>query len=911
MALAIGTKLGSHEITALLGKGGMGEVYRARDLKLKREVAIKILPEEFSRDGDRVSRFRREAKVLASLNHPNIAAIYDLEETNEARYLVLELVEGEILAERIARGAIPVEEALSIAKSICEALEAAHEKGVMHRDLKPANIKITPDGKVKVLDFGLAKATGMEPNGTALSDSPTMLTTTLNPRAIIGTAGYMAPEQAKGGAVDRRADIWAFGVVLFEMLSRGRPFNGETAHEMVAAAMMKEPDWPALPASAPAALRRLLRRCLQKDPKLRLQAIADARIEIDETISGVVEEGPPAPEAPARRSGVEWPIASAALAAALIAVLLLWAPWRTPAPPPSALTRLSAEAGVDASIPALNTTAALTLSADGSMLAFTAIKGGTPQLYLRRLGQLQSTPVDGTAGARDPFFSPDGQWIAFFADGKLKKIPVSGSAAAIEICDAGSDRGGTWTADHAIVFQAAGSGPLSRVPDSGGKPVPLTTLAEGEFTERWPQMLPGGKAVLYTAHNRATGFENANVVVRPLPNGSPKIIQRGGYFGRYLASGHLVYIHANTLFAAPFDAARMELTGPPVQVLQNVAANALNTTPGAAAFAASETGTAVYLPSQEAFPAAPIEWLDHAGKVAPLRAVPMIWYGPRFSPDGREIAYTIRGGRQQDLMQDVWVYEWARDTLTRLTSDGSHFPVWSPDGRRIVFRSNPDGGGAVNLYWKRADGSSAAQRLTESKNAQFPGSWHPGGKFFAFSEINPQTGYDIMISPVEGDETSGWKPGKPVPFVSTPATETAPKFSPDGRWIAYQSNESGRNEIYVRPFPASSGKWQVSTEGGTDPVWSRAHHELFFATPDGHLMNASYTADGDSFHPEKPRPWSDKRIAPGPGFDLHPDGERFAAAVAPDTSLDAKQDKIVFIFNFFDELRRVAPISKR
>jgi len=648
-----------------------------------------------------------------------------------------------------------------------------------------------------------------------------------------------------------------------------------------------------------------LQRCLKKDPKQRLQAIGDARIEIAELLSGASEQvaaKADLPLPPRWQRAFPWAVTIAALSA-LAGILILWPPWRTASP--LALTRLSAEIGADASIPVVNTSASLALSADGSLLAFTAQKSGTAQLYIRRLGELQSTPVDGTTGAREPFFSPDGAWVAFFADGKLKKVPVAGGAV-INLCDAGSDRGGAWTEDHAIVFQPAANGPLFRVPDSGGKPVPLITLTEGEYTERWPQVMPGGKAVLYTAHSAGTFFEDANVVVRPLPNGSPKIVQRGGYFGRYLASGHLIYIHANTLFAEPFDIRRMEPIGSPVPVLENVAANPNSVTPGAAAFAASQTGTAVYLPNQEAFTARSIEWLDRAGKVTPLRAIPLLWSALRFAPDGRQIAVNIVDGRQQD----VWLYEWSRDTLTRLTSDGSHVPVWSPDGRRITFRSKAGGDPAFNLYWRLADGSGAVQRLTESKNAQFPSSWHPSGKFLAFFEINPQTGYDLMILPMEADEALSWKPGKSTAFLNTAATETSPMFSPDGRWIAYLSNESGRAEVYVRPFPGPGGKWQISTQGATNPVWSRTHHELLFSTPDGSLMVVSYTVDADSFRADKARPWSDKRVQPG-GFDLHPDGERLGLAVAPNAPPDARQNKVVFLFNFFDELRRLAPVPAR
>jgi len=450
-----------------------------------------------------------------------------------------------------------------------------------------------------------------------------------------------------------------------------------------------------------------------------------------------------------------------------------------------------------------------------------------------------------------------------------------------------------------------------RVSSAGGKPEPLTTLAEGEATQRWPQVLPGGKAVLFTGNSSTgAGYENANIVVQPLPTGPRKILQRGGYYGRYLPSGHLVYIHDGTLFAAPFDLGRFELVGQPVPAIEGVA-TAPNS--GGAQFAVSDTGTLVYLPGQSAGGEAPVYWMDHTGKATPLRTAAANWSNPHFSPDGRRLALNIGTGTGLD----VWVYEWARDTLTRLTFDPTQAldPVWTLDGRRIVFASARGDKSMVNLYWQRADGTGDVQRLTESKNTQYPASWHPSGKFLAFDENNPQTGYDAMILPVEGDEASGWKPGKPAPFLNSPANEREPMFSPDGRWLAYGSNESGRDEVYGRPLPGPGGKWQISTSGGENALWSRARRELFFETPDQHLMVASYSVDGDSFRADKPHLWSDARFEFRArnfrSLDLHPDGERFALGTVPDAQSAARQDKVVLIFNFFDELRRIAPVARR
>jgi len=910
MTLASGTRLGPYEILAPLGAGGMGEVYRARDTRLDRDVAIKILPDAFAADPERRARFEREAKTLASLNHQNIAHIHGIEESGDVRALVMELVEGPTLADRIAQGPIAIGEVLPIAKQIADALEAAHEQGIIHRDLKPANVNVRGDGTVKVLDFGLAKALDPVASASIQSQSPTLTLGATMAGVILGTAAYAAPEQARGKTVDKRADVWAFGCVLFEMLTGRRAFEGDDVSITLAAVMMKEPDWTALPAAATPALRRLLRSCLEKDPKQRLQAIGDARLEIERLLGGALEEtfAPAiAVAVPPWRRALPWALAGA-LALALLTVLALWAPWRTA--PPAAPLRLEATIGADVSI--VNLGASLALSSDGSILAFAAQDSQGQKLYIRRLGELRATPLAGTANARDPFFSPDGQWIAFFADGKLKKISATGGAA-VTLCDAGDARGGTWAEDGSIVFQpaAAGAG-LSRVSSAGGAPAPLTKLGTGEVTQRWPQVLPGGKAVLYTAHSTVSGFDDATIVLQPLPDGAPKVVQRGGYYGRYLRSGHLVYVHQGTLFAEPFDLARLEPAGQPVPVMEGI--SSYPGTGGGAGFSGSaqmawtETGTAIYLAGGNVADEAPIQWMDRTGKVTALRATPTNWSSPAFSPDGRRLAIDINNGQA-----DVFVYEWARDTLTRVTFDAKTDakPVWTPDGRRIVFRSDRDK--TFNLYWQRADGSGDVQRLTEGPNSQVPASWHLSGKFLAFTETRPQTGNDLMILPIEGNDASGWKPGKPTVFLSTPFNELEPMFSPDGRWIAYFSAESGRFEVYVRPFPGPGGKWQISTDGGVLPVWSRTRDEIFYGSPDNRLMAASYAVEGESFRADKPRVWSERRFTQRGlrNFNLHPDGERFALAAAPENESAVKQDKLVFIFNFFDELRRIAPVTTR
>jgi len=901
MTLAPGARLGPYEIASPLGAGGMGQVFRARDTKLNRDVAIKVLPAAFAQDSERVARFRREAQVLASLNHPNIAAIHGLEESEGVLALALEFVEGEELAQRLTRGAVPVEEAVAIAKQIAEGLEAAHEKGIVHRDLKPANLKITKDGTVKILDFGLAKAYGGEAEAAGsegLSQSPTMSRQMTEAGVIFGTAAYMSPEQARGATVDKRADIWAFGVVLFEMLTGKRLFTGETVSDTLAAVLRQEIDWRALPASTPPVVRELLERCIERDPKQRLRDMGEARIALERRLG--------TPDTVRASSGVGALPWALTLLLALVSALAVWALWR-PASTPAPALRVSAELGAAASLSTQFGPAAI-ISPDGRLLAFVASQGadGRPLLHLRRLEQLDAAPLSGTEGARDPFFSPDGEWIAFFADGKLKKVSVSGGAA-VTLCDAADDRGGSWAEDGTIFFTPSGAPGvgLSRVSSAGGAPLTLTTPdpASQELAHRWPQALPGGKAVLYTAGSVSGNYEDASLVAHTLEGDTRKVLHRGGYHGRYLPSGHLVFIHEGTLFAAPFDLDRLELTGEPVPALESVSANPTNQ---GAQFAFSRNGTLVYQHG-EGLATTPIQWMGREGKLQPLRAAPGVYNFIRFSPDGGRLALDIIEGKNPD----VWVYEWGRDTLSRLTFDPGwdRSPVWSPDGRRIAFSSARADQTTGNLYWQRADGTGEAERLTESKNTQYLTSWHPSGKVLAFVETNPQTSQDILILPLTGDEVSGWKAGKPTVFLNGPFSEFQAAFSPDGRWLAYTSNESGRLEVYVRPFPGPGGKWQVSAAGGRLPTWSRSRKEVFYLVEDGRILVAAYTVEGESFRAEKPRVWSTGLVplrVGGRTYDLHPDGERIAVLKA-----SGEADHVTLIVNFFDELRRIAPTGRR
>jgi Tol biopolymer transport system component len=903
----IGTKLAHYQITGHLGSGGMGEVYQATDSKLGRSVAIKILPEAFGRDADRLARFEREARLLASLNHPNIAAIYGIEQAASQNFLVMELVNGETLAERITRGPIPIEEALPIAREIAEALEYAHERGIVHRDLKPANIKLTGEGQVKVLDFGLGKALSEQTPAVIQSNSSTLTVAPTQAGIILGTAAYMAPEQAKGQEVDRRADIWSFGIVVYEMLSGRRMFDEPTTSETLAAVLKSELKLVGLPDSTPAAVRRLLGRCLDRDRRQRLRDIGEARIVIEQAITHPETEAPPVeavvPAPPIWGRLLPWAVA---VAAAAVASVSLWMFWHTK-PKQFPIVRLSSELGADATLYTLYGSS-VSLSPDGKVLAFAASKTAAerPQIYVRRLDQLQGAPLVGTQGARDPFFSPDGQWIGFFADTKLKKISVNGGAA-VELADAPDDRGGTWADDGTIIFSPNSSSGLVRISSDVGKPEPLTKVDQsaGE-SHRWPQALPGGRGVLFVAGPISANFEDADIVVQSREGGERRLVQHGGYYPRYLPSGHLVYMHQGTLFTAPFNLDRLEIASQPVPAVEGVAASSSF---GGAQFSFSQAGSFVYVPGANTNPMVSIQWMDRSGNTQPL--LPMLgnFFDVRFSPDGQRIAMS-----DIDQQQDVWVYEWARDMKWRLTDDplSDRYPIWTPDGQRITFGSVRGNRSTFGIYWQRTDKTGEPQRLTESNNNQIPMSWHPKEKFLALRENRPQTNWDIMILPVAGDEASGWKPGKPTVFLATPFIESEAAFSPDGRWLAYQSDESGRNEVYVRPFPSREGKWQISSGGGELPTWSRK--ELFYRTTDQRIWAVGYNADGDSFNYERPHQWSDgtftDRGARIRNFDLHPDGQRFAVLKAPQTQAENKLDKVTFIFNFFDELRQIAPRTK-
>ena len=889
MALTAGDKLGPYEILGLIGAGGMGEVYRARDTKLKRDVALKVLPEAFASDPNRMMRFQREAEVLASLNHPNIAHIYGLED----RALVMELVEGES-----PKGPLPFESAWKVALQIADALEYAHEKGVIHRDLKPANVKVTPDGVVKLLDFGLAKAFSGTPEaaGSDPSKSPTITLGATVAGTILGTAAYMSPEQARGKNVDKRADIWSWGIVLYELLTGDQLFQGEDAAETLAAVIHKQPDLERVPPQ----VKKLLRRCLEKDPKKRLRDIGDVR-------DLLAEEPAPPVAAPfrARKAPWLWPAVAALFVVASAA--LGWIAWSATRPVEHPLVRLNVDLGPSISLPTpndnSNPTSAVILSPDGTRLAYVAAaSGGATRLFTRRLDQPDATELPGTDGAFSPFFSPDGQWIGFVTSGKVNKISVEGGAV-VPLASIGLFGGASWGEDGGIIASEPIGRGLLRIPSGGGDATVVTPQGNGEFALVHPQVLPGAKAILFSAY-RTPNPDQTTIVVYTFADHRRKVVARGGVSADYLPTsahiGHLVYTNKSTLFAVPFDLDRLETRGTAVPVLDDVAYAAA--TSGGAQFAFSPSGALLYRKGGVAGSGTTtLEWVDGAGKREPLRAKPGSYAGPRVSPhDGKRVAMQVTEGSNSDIQ----VYEPQRDAVTRVTFGGATYrnSAWSPDGQFVVFYSVGNG-----IFWARSDGAGQPQPLLAGQEPMIPWSFTGDGKRVAYFQIAglPQ----IWTVPVEEDGGK-LKAGKPEQFLKSQFADTQPALSPDDHWLAYESNSSGNNEVYVRAFPDNGGQWRISNSGGTSPVWSRASHELLYQSGD-QIMAATYTVKGDTFIPDPPHVWLAK--LGGTDWDLAPDGKHLVVAtpVQKQQSEAPQQDHtVVFLQNFFDYLRQRVPLDK-
>jgi serine/threonine protein kinase len=809
MAITIGTRIGSHEITARLGKGGMGEVYLARDTKLKREVAIKVLPDEFSRDADRVSRFQREAEVLASLNHPNIAHIYGLEESGGTRCIVMELVDGETLQERLKRGPIPIDEVLPLAKQLTEALEAAHEKGVIHRDLKPANIKYSSEGQLKVLDFGLAKAF-LEQHAESLSHSPTLISASV-PGVVLGTAAYMSPEQAKGRPAERSVDVWAFGCVLYEMLTGHAAFAGETVGEILAAIHTVEPDWKQLPPTTPVSIRRLLRRCLRKDRKERLQHVGDARIEINEAGSTSDLEGEPRRNVSGSRLWLP-----ALIVTLLIGAVIVWMlASRTVMAPPEARFEFATSLTPDP--------VSIAVSPDGQQIAFVGTSNGRPQIWVRPLNSTSSRPLAGTDGGIRPFWSPDSRSIGFFNDGKLKLIDIDGGLVR-ELAPAANPLGGTWNRDGTILFTPNFSGPIFRISAAGGDPVVVTRTEGQQASHRFPWFLPDGRHFLYYVPDGARG-----VYVGQLDGAATTRLLDADAAAVYAPPGYLLFVRQGKLIAQKFDPAKLALSGNPFPIADQLPA--LGGPASSVALSASAAGSIVYRGADTGGGQRQFIWFDRSGKeIGKVGAPDDANANPEnlsISPDGRRLALnrTVNGNT------DIWLVDLARGARSRFTFDMAIevSPIWSPDGSSILFSSNRKG--VFDLYRKSVTGAGSEDLVLATPQNKGLSDWSPDGRFVLYRSPGAEkTGFDIWAVPMDGER-------KPVPVVQTNFEERDGQFSPDGKWIAYQSNESGRMEIWVQSFPGPGGKVQVSNNGGAQVRWRPDGKELFYIALDGQLMS--------------------------------------------------------------------------
>jgi serine/threonine protein kinase/Tol biopolymer transport system component len=898
MSLKTGGRVGSYEIVGAIGAGGMGEVYRARDTRLKRDVALKLLPESFAADPDRLARFQREAEVLASLNHPNIAAIYGLEEgpaeaspyeavgagsRRPLQALVMELVEGETLADRIARGAIPIDEALPMAKQIAEALEAAHEQGIIHRDLKPANIKVKPDGTVKVLDFGLAKLNDPnaqngpnvpnDPNGpNVLSMSPTITSPALMTGigVLLGTAAYMSPEQAKGKPADKRSDVWAFGCVLYEMLTGRRAFEGEDVADTLANVLKTQPDWHALPAGTPPDVRRLLGRCLQKDPHERLPHIGGARLDINAALSSLREitatpDSAVVEQAPRRKARLPWLVAAALFVVLLIVVGRDWS-IRKPVVENNVYRAMVAlESGVIG-----NTASHLALSPDGRRLAFVAADANNRvMLWVRPLDGVDAQPLAGTEGAAAPFWSPDNRFLAFVSGGKLRKIDTAGGPI-VTLCDAEAAFPGAWSADGVILFTPKNNAsPLFRVSAAGGAPSAVTTIdADKLLIHVFPSFLPDGRHFLYLS--QSPNGSQRNLELGSLDSKDRQNLMGVGSNAQY-ARGQILFINGTTLLARPFDAVRLGFTGDAVPLADDIR-EPVATLRGGTTFAVSDNGVLVYRPTQQV----QLEWVDRTGKRLGVLGKPFEESGGGFlslAPNGVQAAIEATSAGNADLV--------LLDTAgrTRFTADREidAYAVWSADGRRIVFNSRRKG--HLDLYEKAvSDPIGSETLLLADSSDKFPTSWSPDGRYVLYASRSATTASDLWILPLGGER-------KPYPFRRTPFSEGNGMFSPDGRWVAYTSDELGQSEVFIAPFPDAGTRYRISTAGGFTPQWRNDGKEIFYAA-DGKIMSAPLTLRGDSIGDGLVNPLFDlpASVSASYSWDVTADGQRFLVKEPADES---------------------------
>jgi Tol biopolymer transport system component len=878
MSLPSGSRLGAYEIVAPLGAGGMGEVYRGRDAKLGRDVAIKILPGQFASDRDRVARFEREARTLASLNHAHIAQIYGLEHSGATLALVMELVEGEDLSERIARGPIPVDEALAIAKQIADALDAAHGQGIVHRDLKPANVKLKDDGTVKVLDFGLAKpgdGPGAASGATITSPAMSM------PGVILGTAAYMAPEQAKGRPVDKRADIWAFGCVLYEMVTGRRAFGGEDISETIASILRSEPDWTGVPA----AITPLLVSCLQKDPRHRLRDIGDVALALDRAPRGT------APAAPASTPIAVKVLAAASIAALLISGAMLWRARTSGANGDAPVVRSTLRFPRGGAMQLGANQPSLAVSPDGRTIVYTALGPEGSMLWTYSVDAFEPKPLAGTGGTnvgsapRNVFFSPDGRQIAFFHNNQLKRMPVAGGTVTV-VADAIFHYGGTWTDRDEIVFIASGgtgpAGGLWVVPAAGGE----RRLVADRFVS-YPDALPGGRIIIAVTDNKeARTASELSIVSIDLQSGDVRPLIAGGTYPRYAASGHVLFLRNGALMATAIDVAARTVSEQAQVVVEDVF---MNPAMASGNFAVSAAGTLAYAPGTSTDFNRQLVLVDAKGASTPVLDERRYFEWPSASPDGQRIAVTVPGWRDS-----TWLFDRGRGSLTELTTGDSQgvSPVWTPDGRRIALASWD--GKATNLHWIAADGAGGLERLSTSRFLQRPNAWTPDGKTLIYEHRTPEGGDDLWTLALEGR--------KEQPLIATRFNESSAVLSPAGTWLAFTSDQSGRIEVYLTRFPSAESRIQVSTDQGRNPAWSPDGRRLYYRANNGSIMAVDVGAGSP---PALSRPVEAARLPVAPPtrgrFDVMPDGRLL---MVDNESVGAITAELRIVVNWFGELRQ-------
>ena len=894
----IGQALSHYRVLEEIGAGGMGVLYRAHDERLDRDVAVKVLPPGTLTDETSRKRFRKEALLLSRLNHPNIETIHDFDTQDGVDFLVMEYIPGVTLDEQLAKGALSEKEIARLGIQLADGLSAAHEQGVLHRDLKPGNLRVTPDGRLKILDFGLAKLLH-PPSETAATES---LSET---QAGAGTLPYMAPEQLLGEKVDARTDIYGLGAVLYEMATGRRPFPEIQKSRLTDAILHQNPHLPgALNHRISPGLERIIVKALDKDPEHRYQsakelrvdlarlgagasiAVPSTRVEADESAAAAASATTPAaiatPGPTRRKQTILWSL-TGLLVGAIVAGSTVWKFSVPHSQTPKPITRLVMALSPGGQ-PWPQNNPGIVLSPDGTHHAYVGYRGGVRQLFVRTMNEFEAASIPDTENAVGPFFSPNGQWIGFFANGKLKKVSLGGGAP-LTLCDAPDPQGGSWGPDDTILFAPTCCTGISRIPDAGGTPRILTVLnlQKGEAAHVWPEILPGGQVVLFTVLARLR--PQNDIAVQSLETGERRVVLEGVDYARYAPTGHLVYLQGNSLMAVPFDIRRLQLTGSPVPVLE-----------GVRQFAFSSEGSLVYVPGNARAPENTLVWVDRKGRPQRLTDTPRAFERPRLSPDGRNVAVNIQGSNL-----DVWIYGVGHNAVTRLTFEGnSQSPIWTPDGKRVTFGLSKKG--AMNLFWKLADGSGAEERLTESEWNQWPTSWSPDGRTLAFEEVRTDTGYDIWVLPLEGERT-------PRPFEKTASSEWGAVFSPDGHWLAYVSTESGLPEIYVKPFPGPGGKWQVSTDGGLGPLWARKGLQLFYRSFN-HKMMAVTIKTKPAFSAANPTEVFDDYYAgsnfASPNYDVTPDGQRFLMVTPSGKEPDVTQ-QVSVVLNWFEELERRVP----